>query len=127
MKVIHVKDIVGSERDVYCPHGGFISRRMLLADDGMGFSLHHTTITSPEIQHWHYKNHLEACYCIAGGGNLVNLATGERHFIHEGMLYVLDNHDDHTFQTSWGCTLICIFNPPLKGDEIHKEDGSYEG
>jgi len=44
MIVTTLGDVVGSERDVHAPT--FVSRRFLLAQDGMGFSFHETIIRS---------------------------------------------------------------------------------
>jgi len=126
MRVVDVAKLEGTERAVKCPKKGFTSYRALLERDGMGFSMHKTVIPKGSPQHWHYTKHLEACYCISGYGILTNLATGERHHILRDMVYVLDNHDDHTFQALDDVILISVFNPPVKGSEVHKEDGSYE-
>lgn len=125
MKVIRVESLEGTERDVQCPHGGFTSLRALLAKDGMGFSLHKTIIPPGPPQFWHYKHHLEACYCISGRGTLTEYATGAQHTIGPDTLYVLDNHDRHVFQAFETVVLISIFNPPVTGTEVHQEDGSY--
>lgn len=125
MKVVRFNDLRGTDREVQCPNEGFISYRYLLAKDGMGFSLHATFIKKGEPQHWHYTNHLEACLCQHGHGELVNLTTGERHNITSGDCYILDDHDDHTFQAHENTLLICIFNPPVTGREVHRADGSY--
>jgi len=125
MTVRNIEQIEGTERDVQCPKGGFRSLRVLLAKDGMGFSVHKTLIPKGEPQHWHYKQHLEACYCIQGMGELTNLTTGERFNIVPDTIYVLDNHDDHTFQAFNDVVLISIFNPPVTGQEVHNSDGSY--
>jgi len=42
MIVRSLEEIMGTERDVATPH--WISRRLLLKSDGMGFSLHETTV-----------------------------------------------------------------------------------
>ena len=126
MNVIRVSDIVGTDREVRCPHGGFTSFRALLAKDGMGFSVHKTVIPAGPPQFWHYKNHLEACYCIAGKGLLTNYGTGEQWLIEPDAMYVLDQHDRHTFQALEETVLISIFNPPVTGREVHDEDGSYQ-
>lgn len=125
MKVRAISEIENTERDVHCPHGGFRSLRLLLAKDGMGFSVHKTIIPPGEPQHWHYTQHLEACYCIKGEGFITNLETNERFFISPDTIYVLDNHDDHTFQAVTEVVLISIFNPPVTGQEVHQADGSY--
>lgn len=125
MKIVRIADLEGTPREVDCPNGGFKSMRALLESDGMGFSMHKTLIPKGPPQHWHYKHHLEACYCIQGGGILTNLTTGERHLVRVDTVYVLDNHDDHTFQATTDTVLISVFNPPVTGNEVHNEDGSY--
>lgn len=111
---------------VECPRGGFTSQRMLLKSDGMGFTVTHTTV-HPEAgtQTWHYTNHMEACYCVRGEGILKDIETGEAHLIKPGMLYALDKHDRHEFTAIETTELVCVFNPPLKGDEVHGDDGTY--
>ena len=126
MKVVYLNEVVGTHRDVECPNGGFRSLRYLLERDGMGFSLHKTLIPKGEAQHWHYTNHLEACFCVEGTGVLTNLETGKNYLIHKDSCYVLDNNDDHTFQAHEDVVLISVFNPPVTGREVHDENGSYK-
>lgn len=125
MKVLDVEDIYGTDREVHCPKGGFVSLRYLLESDKMGYTVTMTEVPAGEPQIWHYKHHLETCVCISGHAILINLDTGDRYRIRPGMAYVLDKHDRHSFQALKDTQLICIFNPPLKGREVHKEDGSY--
>ena len=125
MKIVNVKDLAGTERQVFCPKGGFISNRVLLESDGMGYSMTKTEIPKGEWQHWHYKNHLETCYCIKGKGYLENLENGDRFEISPDIVYVLDKHDNHKFKAEEDTVLICVFNPPLKGAEVHQPDGAY--
>ena len=88
MKIVRVQDIIGTEREVTGP--GWTSRRMLLKKDGMGFSFHETIIPAgAELNLW-YKHHLEAVYCVAGNGTILDKATGETHEISDGTLYALD-------------------------------------
>jgi L-ectoine synthase len=105
---------------------GFESIRFILEKDNMGFSLHKTIIPKGGPYNWHYTKHKEACFCIKGDGELVNLDNGDRFTISEGTIYILDNHDNHTFEAFEDVELISVFNPPVKGNEIHKDDGSYE-
>jgi L-ectoine synthase len=116
----------GDTHRVDCPEGGFTSLRFLLERDGMGYTITHTTIhPSAGKQTWHYKNHLESCYCIAGYARLKDCAMGETYQITPGTLYVLDKHDRHEFTAITKTELLCVFNPPLKGDEVHGDDASY--
>jgi L-ectoine synthase len=119
MKVIDVNTLEG------VAFTGGTSYRPVLASDNMGFSVCKTVIPKGKANHWHYKNHLEACYCIEGTGILTNLETNEVHYIRTDVIYVLDKHDNHTFQALENTILISIFNPPLKGNESHDENGNY--
>jgi len=101
------------------------SVRMLLANDGMGFSFHITTIAAGSEHTFHYRNHFESVYCIAGTGTITDLATGETHEIRPGVMYALDRHDHHTIRCSEEMVLACVFNPPVTGKEVHQADGSY--
>lgn len=125
MKVKRLDDMATVGREIHCPKGGFVSSRFLLESDGMGFTLTHTFIPKGMPQTWHYKNHLEACYCISGEAVLGNMETGEKFKIEPGTMYALDKHDKHLFMALEDTCLICVFNPPLKGEEVHGEDGSY--
>lgn len=101
------------------------SVRLLLASDGMGFSFHITTIEGGSEHTFHYKNHFEAVWCVSGKGSIEDLATGEVHQIHPGVMYALDKHDKHTLRCEETMVLACTFNPPVTGTEVHREDGSY--
>ena len=93
----------------------------------MGFSFHETIIRAgTETPIW-YKNHLESVYCIAGNGSIEDLATGEVHQLEAGVLYALDKHDRHILRGGTeDMKMMCVFNPPLRGDEVHNEEGAYE-
>jgi mannose-6-phosphate isomerase-like protein (cupin superfamily) len=125
MKIIKTKELPDN-RIVTCPKGGFISNRILLDTDNMGYTLTKTIIPVNGKQFWHYKNHLESCYCISGLGKITNKITGEEFTIEPDTTYVLDNHDPHYFEAIEETILICVFNPPLTGQEVHQEDGSYK-
>jgi len=123
MKIRSIESIKGSDRVVEFTGG--ISHRLILAKDGMGFSFH-KTVVMPGRWHWHYKNHLESCYCISGRGLLHNLDNGNIHEITPGTIYILDNHDNHEFECHEEVVLISVFNPPIVGNESHDKNGNYE-
>ena len=123
MKVVRTIELEGTERDVQFTGGR--SKRILLEKDNMGFAMMKTVIPKGGPHHWHYQHHLEACYCVKGRGELTDLTTGIKHLITPDVTYVLDNHDDHTFEALEDTILISIFNPPLKGKEKHDENGIY--
>lgn len=125
MKIVKISDIKGTNREVHCPKGGFVSNRILLESDGMGYSMTKTVIPPNGPQFWHYKNHLESCYCVSGRGKITNANTLEEFIIEPDVTYVLDKHDPHVFEAFEEVVLICVFNPPLTGQEVHGEDGAY--
>ncbi|GAB6040423.1 ectoine synthase [Endothiovibrio diazotrophicus] len=125
MIVRRLEEIIGSERDVKAENGNWASRRLLLARDGMGFSFHDTTIYAGTETYIHYQNHLEAVYCVAGEGEIEDLETGETHKITDGTMYALNGHERHHLRATRDMRLICAFNPPISGREVHDENGVY--
>jgi L-ectoine synthase len=118
-----LQEIEGTARDVR--GAGWRSRRLLLREDRIGFSLSETTVEAgAELRLW-YKHHLEACYCISGTAEIEELATGQHHRLEPGMVYALDRHDRHTLRALEELHLVCVFSPPLTGGETHDADGSY--
>jgi len=123
MIVRTMDEIRGTERAVEGPT--FVSNRMLLAKDGMGFSFHDTTLyAGSETLIW-YKNHLEAVYCIEGEGELEELPDGPTHKIKPGTMYALNGHEKHILRAKTQFRMICVFTPPLTGREVHDEEGVY--
>lgn len=120
-----IEDLKESGMIVDCPKGAFRSHRYLTEKDGLGYTITKTVIPTGDAHHWHYKKHLESCLCVSGSGIVVNKETGEKRWIHPWDMYSLDKHDSHTFQAIEDTVLICVFNPPLTGNEVHKDDGSY--
>lgn len=123
MIVRQIGDIVGTERDVVAPT--FVSRRFLLRRDGMGFSFHDTTIQAGTETPICYEHHLEAVYCIDGEGEIELTDGRETHAIRRGTFYALNGHERHLLRTATGMRMICVFNPPLTGGEVHDEKGVY--
>lgn len=123
MIVRALADIVGTPRDVSAPT--WRSRRLILADDRVGFSLHDTLIhAGTETTMW-YRNHVEAVYCIEGTGTLTDSATGTSHEVAAGSMYLLDRHDHHTLRARTDMRMICVFTPACTGAEVHDEEGAY--
>lgn len=123
MIVRTLKEIEGSERDVSGPT--WRSQRLLLASDGMGFSLHDTVLHAGTETTMHYKHHLEAVYCIEGEGEIESLDSGEVFAIAPGTVYALDRHDRHVLRARTRLRMVCVFNPPCTGREVHGDDGAY--
>ena len=123
MIIRSVEEIAGTPRDV--SGEGWRSRRLLVSDDGMGFSLSETSVAAGAELHLEYRHHLEACFCLEGEAEIEDLASGARHRIEPGVLYALDRHDAHVLRVSSDLRLVCLFNPPLSGGETHDAHGGY--
>lgn len=124
MIVRSLNDVIGSSREVDWGNGK--SRRFLLEKDGMHFSLTDTIVTAGSRSFLEYKNHYEACYCISGSGEIQDPATGRVFEIRPGTMYALDQHDKHYLVAKEDLQLVCVFFPPLKGQESHRlvEEGA---
>lgn len=118
-------DITKNEPNRVVSDAQWTSVRMLLAGDKMGFSFHITVLEAGSEHTFHYKNHFESVYCMQGKGSITDLATGETHQIKPGTMYALDQHDKHTLRAEEELWMACCFNPPVTGNEVHREDGSY--
>lgn len=109
--------------------GNGVSRRLLVHDDGFGYTLCDTIIYKGTSSRLQYMNHLESVYCIGGRGSVVT-RDGAHYDIEPGMMYVLNDHDAHLLSASEeeDCRVICVFTPALRGDEIHTlTEGGYSG
>lgn len=117
------QDVVGTNRDVR--QTNWNSVRLLLKSDGMGFSLHDTVLYAGTETQMCYRNHVEAVYCIEGEGTLVDISNDKTHPISPGTMYALDGHEEHILKAQSQLRMICVFNPPVTGDEVHDESGAY--
>jgi L-ectoine synthase len=89
----------------------------------MGYTVTDTLVRAGTKSHLEYRNHLEACYCIAGSGEVVDMA-GNSFPITPGTIYALNEHDPHYLIASpdEDLRLVCMFTPALRGDEAHNLD-----
>ncbi|GAA1917043.1 ectoine synthase [Streptomyces sodiiphilus] len=99
------------------------SYRFLVENDRMGFTVAHTTVKAGSKSPLHYRRHLEACYCIAGRGQVIT-EDGTAHDIEPGVMYALDQHDRHFLIAGpdRDLELVSVFSPSLRGDERHSFD-----
>lgn len=124
MIVRHASDTHGTAREVVTDN--WTSRRVLLARDGMGFSLHETIIQPGTETRIHYVNHLEAVWCIEGDGEIETVADRKKYALGPGVIYALDQHDDHWLRGGrQPLRVVCVFNPALTGQEVHDASGAY--
>ncbi|MBK5396174.1 ectoine synthase [Pseudomonas sp. TH39(2020)] len=116
-----VRSISDVERtDFFVEWGSGTSHRLLTEQDGVGFTICHTVVRAGTESLLHYRNHLEACYCIGGEGEIEDM-DGTIHVIRPGDMYVLDKHDRHYLRGGkfTDLILVSVFNPPLAGTERH--------
>lgn len=116
-------EITGTERDVSAKD--WRSKRIVLAGDDVGFSFHETTINSGSVSEFHYQHHVEAVWVVEGTGTLTNHETGEDHPLGPGTMYLLDGHERHRVTCDTQLRMLCVFNPPVTGQEVHDESGAY--
>lgn len=110
--------------DVRCVDwGNGLSRRFLTESDGLGYTVTDTIVRAGTKSRLEYRRHLEACYCIEGSGEIVDM-SGNSHPITPGTLYALDQHDAHWLVAGpdQDLRLVCMFTPALRGDESHNLD-----
>ncbi|MGH3980042.1 MAG: ectoine synthase [Pseudonocardiaceae bacterium] len=116
-------ELTDTERHVKTPN--WHSRRIVLAKDGAGFSLHETVLYAGTLNDMWYANHIEAVLCVKGEGELTDQETGITYQITPGTMYLLDGHEHHQLRPMTEMTMVCVFNPPVTGREVHDENGVY--
>jgi L-ectoine synthase len=106
--------------DKFVEWGNGTSHRLLTEQDRMGFTVCHTVVRAGTESVLQYRNHLEACYCVDGEGEVEDM-DGNVFPIRKGDIYVLDKHDRHFLRGGKDSDLILVsvFNPPLAGTERH--------
>ena len=119
-----IRNLHQVESTKYFVHwGNGTSHRLLTVDDHVGFSVCHTVVNAGSESLLEYRNHIEACYCIAGSGEIEDM-HGNVYAINVGDLYVMDEHDKHYLRAGIEAdmVLVSIFNPALEGTEKHDLD-----
>lgn len=116
-------EITDTHRDV--DGGSWRSKRIVLADDGVGFSFHETVIPAGTVNVFHYRYHVEAVWLVEGSGVLTNLETGDEYPLRPGTMYLLDQNERHQVTVAETMRMLCVFNPPVTGREVHDESGAY--
>ncbi len=114
--------IIREKKEVEAVHwGNGTSHRMLVAADGVGYTITDTVVWAGTASRLQYRNHLESCYCVAGTGAVID-GMGVRHPIVPGTVYSLNEHDAHDLVADPGqdLRLICMFTPALVGTEAHQ-------
>ena len=123
MIVRTVEEVTGTERDV--ADGHWRSRRLVLAGDRVGFSVHETVIEAGSVNDFWYANHVEAVFVVEGEGEVLDKESGRTHALAPGSIYVLDGHERHQLRPRTRMRTVCVFTPAVTGREVHDEHGTY--
>ncbi|MEU1980733.1 ectoine synthase [Nocardia sp. NPDC019395] len=123
MIVRTTEEITGTDRDIVAD--GWRSKRIVLGGDLVGFSFHETTIDAGTTHVFHYQNHVEAVWLVEGEGTLTDLDNDRTYPLAPGSMYLLNGHEKHQVQARTRMRMLCVFNPPVVGQEVHDENGVY--
>ena len=111
-------------REIHTAGGAVKSIRALLHEDKLGFTLCDVNLAAGNEADLWYKHHWEANYILEGNGILTDLETNEHQILSPGTLYVVGPEDRHRVRAETDLHLLCVFNPPLYGDELHDSEGT---
>lgn len=123
MLIRTIDEITDTDADIQSEN--WRSKRIVLAREGAGFSVHETTLYAGTESEFCYQNHIEAVFIVEGEGEIEDMATGEVHQLGPGSLYLLNDHDRHKVRPRTQMRTVCVFNPPVTGREVHDENGVY--
>ncbi|ANY07112.1 ectoine synthase [Pseudonocardia sp. HH130630-07] len=125
MIVRTLDEITDTERDVKSENGQWRSKRIVLANDKVGFSVHETTLEAGTINDFWYANHIEAVFITQGEGELYDKDNDVTYQLAPGSIYVLSGNERHQLRPKTQIKCVCVFNPPVTGREVHDENGVY--
>ncbi|HEY2701922.1 MAG TPA: ectoine synthase [Pseudonocardiaceae bacterium] len=123
MIVRSLDEVTGTDRDITTPN--WRSKRIVLAKEGVGFSVHETVLKAGSVNDFWYANHIEAVFVVDGEGELLDKETGITYQLAPGSLYLLNGHEHHQLRPKTEMRTVCVFNPPVTGREVHDEHGVY--
>lgn len=123
MIVRTLDEITDTERDVVTPN--WRSKRIVLANDGIGFSVHETVLQPGTVNDFWYANHIEAVFITEGEGEIYDKDNDTTYPLGPGSIYVLDGNERHQLRPRTLMKTVCVFNPPVTGREVHDENGVY--
>lgn len=119
------ESITNTYRDVWNEQKTWRSLRLLLEEDGFGFSFHKTTVFAGTTTKIWYKNHQVVLFCLKGRALLEMSNTSEVISIKAGDLYTLTIEDAHLLKAQEDFETVVVFTPALTGREDHGADGSF--
>jgi L-ectoine synthase len=124
MYVKTLKELKAAGHEKVVANGSARTVRFLTQDDGLGFTMSDVNLAAGTQNVLWYRNHWEANYIIRGKGEVKDLTTGQVWPLEPGTMYIVGPKDRHSMKAITDLYLISIFNPALKGDEMHDSDGT---
>jgi len=118
-----IEEITDTERDIKTPN--WRSKRIVLANDGVGFSVHETILNAGSVNDFWYANHIEAVFITKGEAELYDKDNDKTYQLGPGSIYVLSGNERHQLRPKTDLHTVCVFNPPVTGREVHDENGVY--
>jgi len=118
-----LSEITDTERDIQTPN--WRSKRIVLANDGIGFSVHETILKAGSVNDFWYANHVEAVFITKGEAELYDKDNDKTYQLEPGSIYVLNGNEKHQLRPKTDLHTVCGFNPPVTGREVHDENGVY--
>ena len=125
MFVKTIEDVRQVGMELTVAGGAAVSARYLTAADHLGFSFSAVRLQAGAEANLWYKHHWEANLVLEGMLEVTDAATSDVHQIGPGGLYVVGPTDRHHVKALTDVHAISVFNPPLTGEEVHDEEGSY--
>src|ERR1700730_7591863 len=111
MIVRTLDDITGTERDVETSRwpgpSQCRSKRIVLAGDGVGFSVHETVLEAGSVNDFWYANHIEAVFVVEGEGELYDKDHDGTHKLGPGSIYVLNGNERHQLRPHTRMRTVC--------------------
>lgn len=104
-------EITGTDRQI--DTDTWTSKRIVLADDEVGFSYHETTVAAGTRTPLHYPEYIEAVWIIEGHGALHDRDNDDIHALAPGTMYLLDGHERHTIIADTQLRMYCVFVPAV--------------
>jgi len=103
--------ITGTDRERDATN--WVSKRIVLADDGVGFSFHETTVKADTQTPLHYPDYIEAVWVVDGRGALLDRDNDRSYRLAPGTMYLLDGHERHTIIAHSALRMFCVFCPAV--------------
>jgi len=124
MLVMHVDELRAAGLEKVVAGGSARSIRALTQKHQLGFTLCDVRLQAGNRTELWYKHHWEANIVLDGQGTVTDLSTDQSWPLSPESVYIVGPDDRHSVESETNLHLLSLFNPPLKGDERHDEEGT---